>query len=562
MKELEGLIEEELARFRVPGAAVAVVKEGEVVIAGGFGYRDAEQQLPVTDQTLFPIGSTTKAFTASVIGSLVDEGLVEWDRPVREYLPGFELNDPFATQALTLRDMLSHRSGLPRHDSMLLMYGSGAMTRAELVNRIRHLPLSKTLREKWQYNNLLYMTAGYLVEVLTGDTWEEAVQKRLLDPLGMTNTNFSIAELQKSPDHSLPYSEEDGSIVEVPFRAIEMVGPAGSINSCAADLAQWLRLNAEQGQLDAGEIVSQHALKEVHEPVSVVPSDDPWEEIHGVGYALGWMIEDFRGHRVTWHTGGIDGFEAIVSFIPQQRVGVAVLCNRLPSFFPSALSYRVFEELLDLPPLPWGERYHERLQTFLAGGRETRERRRTGSKGTPPTHPLEDFAGSYVHPGYGRISFAVDGGELVADLHDLNLSLEHRHYNVWEGFESSLEFSVRFSFSSDLDGEISKVEADFEPTVDPIVFHKEPNPALSDPLFLEGLAGSYEFGSWTLQIDLKGDRLWANSPLFGTLELVPRLGLRFDAKGQGGVTFEFVLDDQEKVNEVVMDPIGVFVPVR
>ncbi len=563
MKELEVLIEEELARFRIPGTSVAVVKDGEVLLARGFGYRDTKQKLPVSDQTLFPIGSTTKAFTATVIGSLVDEGLVEWDRPVREYLPGFELNDPFATQALTLRDMLSHRSGLPRHDLMLLMYGSGALTRAEFVQRLRHLPLSKTFRQTWQYNNLLYMTAGYLVEVLTGDTWEVAVQKRLLEPLGMTNTNFSVTETQKSPDHSRPYSEKDGAIVDVPYRGIDIVGPAGSINSCSADLARWLRLNAEQGRVEGGEIVSEHALREIHEPVSVLPSEQlPWDEVNVVGYALGWMVEDFRGHRVISHDGGIDGFETTVSFIPKQRVGVAVLSNRLPSFFPGAIAYRIYEQLLDVSPLPWGERYHERLETFLAGSRETRERRRVGSKGTPPTHPLEDFAGSYVHPGYGRISFAVDEGQLVADLHDMDVTLEHRHYNVWEGFEYSLEVSVPFAFLTDFDGEIAKVEAVLEPTVDAIVFEKEPDPALSDPSFLRSLEGKYEFGSYTLEVDLQGSSLWATTPLFGTVQLVPRLGSRFDAKDHPEVRFEFVLNDEQKVREVVVEPLGVFAPVK
>jgi CubicO group peptidase (beta-lactamase class C family) len=557
-QQLERLIEEELARFRVNGAAVGVVKDGEVILSHGFGYRDVEQDLPTTDQTLFPIGSTTKAFTAAVIGTLVDEGLLEWDRPVREYLPSLELSDPVATQKLTLRDMLSHRSGLPRHDKLMLMYGSGGLARGELVKRLRHLQFNKSFREEWQYNNLIYMAAGYLIEVVAGQTWEEAVQERLLDPLGMTNTNLWVAELQKSDDRSLPYSEEDGNIVEVPYRPIEIIGPAGSINSCIADMSRWLQLHVRQGRTEAGEIVSESAMKEIHAPAIVIPSDAvPWEEVNLVGYALGWVVEDFRSHRVIWHNGGLDGFKTIISFIPKERVGVVVLSNRFPSFATEAIAYRVYEELLGLEPLPWGERYDEIQKATEAGTKQARAYRRSKAKEAPPTHPLSDFAGSYRDPGYGRISFEVVDGKLVADLHDLQVSMEHRHYDVWDADVKVLDDSIPFAFYSDLDGEIARVEARMESSVDPIAFVKEPDPSLSDPAFLQRLTGTYEFAPYRLDVDLKGSILKASGPALGSFELVPRLGLRFEVKGQAELRLEFVLDGEGPASELVIEQIGV-----
>jgi CubicO group peptidase (beta-lactamase class C family) len=559
MPHLETLIEEELDRFRVNGAAVAVVREGEIILAGGFGYRDVEQKLPVTEQTLFPIGSTTKAFTASVIGTLVDKGVLEWDRPVREYLPSFELSDPVATKELTLRDMLSHRSGLPRHDKLMLMYGAGGITRAELVERLRHLQFNKSFREAWQYNNLIYMAAGYLIEVVAGLTWEKAVEERLLKPLGMANTNLSMAELQKSDDHSLPYSEMNGEIVEVPYRSVEIIGPAGSINSCIADMARWLRLNTDPGGTEEGSIISETALKEIYSPAIPLAGDAvPWEEVNLVGYGLGWVVEDFRGHRLIWHNGGLDGFKTYMAFLPKQKAGVVVLSNKFPSYAPEGIAYRVMEQLLGLDPVPWGERYRELEQIAEAGTQEARAFRRSKAKSSPPSHPLGDFAGTYTHPGYGRISFAVDEGQLVPDLHDLRVTMEHRHFNVWVVQEQLLDESIPFHFISDIDGEIAKVEARLEPTVDPIVFEKEPDPRMSDPQFLQRLAGTYEFASWNLDVKLAGDTLKATSPVLGSFALVPRLGLRFVAKDQLDMRFEFVLGEDGTAKEVVVDAVGVF----
>ena len=559
MTELATLVEEELARFRVPGAAVAVVKDGEVVLARGFGYRDADKESPVTQHTRFPIGSTTKAFTAAAVGTLVDDGVLEWDRPVREYLPGFQLNDPVATRDLTLRDMLSHRSGLPRHDHLMLMYGGGGLSRAELVARLQHLAFNKSFRAEWQYNNLIYMAVGHLIEIVAGQTWEAAVQQRLLDPLDMTHSNFSIAELQKADDHSLPHTERAGEILEVPFRSIEIIGPAGSINSCIADMSEWLRLHTEQGRIEGGDILSPAALKEIQSPAIVMPADAiPWEDVNLVGYALGWVVEDFRGHRHIWHNGGVDGFKTIVSFIPEKRIGVCVLSNRFPSNGPEVIAYRVLEELLGLDALPWGDRYLKLQEAAASGSEDTRAHVRARSKGTPPTHPLEDFAGSYVHAGYGRISFAVDGDELVADLHDLHVTMKHRHYNVWDAHERSLDISVALSFGTDVDGEITSVEADLEPTVPPIVFRKEPDPRLSEPDFLSMLTGTYASGPYELTLDLKETVLYASGPMFGSFELEPRLGTRFVAKGHQNLRFEFVLEGEGLAPEMVVEGIGVF----
>ena len=561
MPELKDLIEEELERFNVPGVAVAVVHDGEIVLSKGFGYRDAERALPVTDHTLFAIGSCTKAFTSTLVASLVDEGLLEWDRPVREYLPGFELTDPNASRALTLRDMLSHRTGLARNDMMLLMHGHGELSRAELVDRLRFLPFNKSFRDGFQYNNLLYMTVGFIIEVVTGDTWEEAVQHRILDPLGMDDTNFSIVDLQKADDHSLPYSKIDGAVVEVPFRGIEMIGPAGSINSCVADMTSWLLANLDGSRTAKHRIVSEDGLKQVRTPAVVIPDElSPWPEKATTAYALGWRLENHRGHNVLSHTGGIDGFSAIVTLVPSESLGIVALSNLNACSAVLAIPDRIIDETLGLDPLPWGERHHELDHSLDAGGDDAREFNTARSKGTPPTHPLDDFAGSYTHPAYGRISFAVDDGELVADLHDLSVTLHHRHYNVWDAHETTHDEWIPMMFVMDLHGEIAAVEIRFDVTVAPFVFAKDP-PTFSREQ-LEMLAGRYSSGPMTLDVEVVGTRLAASSSLLGAMQLLPSRGLRFQTKEHAGITVEFITGDDGVAEQAVLEDIGIFERVR
>ncbi len=473
METIRNIVARELERFGVPGAGVGVVGHGDVLLQEGFGLRSIDARLPVTEETLFPIGSTTKALTATVLATFVDEGRIRWDQPVRDYFPAFRLHDPIATQEVTLRDMLSHRTGIAGHEMLMFMYGRGEMSRGELVDRLRHLPFSRGFREEFQYNNLIYMVAGYICEVITGLTWEETVAERLLQPLGMDATNFSIDELQKVDDHSRPHASRGGRTGEVPYRAIEIAGPAGSINSNVADMTRWVQMNLNEGRFADKQVVSADSLRELHKPAVVMPVDMPWEETKLVGYGLGWVVEDYRGHRVVWHNGGIDGFKSVVSLVPGQRLGVVVLANRFPSEAPETIAYRIVDELLGLDSIDWGRRRSELEIASAAAAEKQRVSRREQTKDdAPPTHPLSAFAGEYDHPGYGRISFEVMDGKLVADLHGLKVRMEHRHYNVWDAHEDAHEMVVPFVFQIGSDGDIDRVEAELEPQVDPIVFRR------------------------------------------------------------------------------------------
>jgi len=326
LKGFPEFVEKAMKGWKVPGLAISIVKDGKVVFAEGFGFCDVKKGLKVTPQTLFAIGSSSKAFTATAMGILVDECKLDWDNPVREYLPSFKLKDLFAAERMTHRDLVCHRSGLPRHDA--IWYGASA-NRKELFNRLAYLEPSKDFRTIFQYQNLMFMTAGYLVGQIAGKTWEKFVQERILNPLGMNDGNFSVEDSKKAPDFALPYMEKKDKVIEIPFRNIDAVGPAGSINSNVMDMAKWVLLNLNKGKHGEKQIISEASLKQIHSPQMVMgemfPGFEKYNELFYDNYGMGWMITFYKGHLLLHHGGGIDGFTALVSFMPRDNMGIVVL---------------------------------------------------------------------------------------------------------------------------------------------------------------------------------------------------------------------------------------------
>jgi CubicO group peptidase (beta-lactamase class C family) len=302
----DALVNQALADFQVPGLALVIVRDGQMVMSRGFGYRDVARRLPVTTQTLFEIGSSTKAFTVMLLGQLVDEGRLDWDEPVRTWLPDFGLRDPMATEQMTPRDLVTHRSGLPRHD--LVWYNSPA-DRPELFRRLRHLEPNKGLREEFQYNNLMFMTAGYLTERVTGQGWEEQVRARIFQPLGMTHSLFRVSDLARDPDACLGYQLKQGLITTIPYRDIVNVAPAGAIKSCADDMTKWLL--AQLGGTGGGRSrAGRHAQ-------GCTPrrwrSPRPRRSRSArLNYGLGWFIQ-LETSRCTM---ALDSFSALVTLFP------------------------------------------------------------------------------------------------------------------------------------------------------------------------------------------------------------------------------------------------------
>jgi CubicO group peptidase (beta-lactamase class C family) len=561
VESVERFVAEQLAAWEVPGCAVAAVHGGQVQLAGGWGLRDREAGLPVTPDTLFAIGSVTKAFTATTVGALVDEGLLEWDWPLRDYVPGVRLHDPIVSDRLTVVDLLSHRSGLPRHD--LTWVGQPARSRADIVRSLRFLPLSRDLRQEFQYCNLGYVAAGYIVEALSGVAWEDFVRDRLLGPLGMGRSNLSVDEMLADGDHAAAYSRRDGVIVPVPQRPLPAVAPAGAINSSAADMARWLLVQLAAGQLDGATVMSAGTAKRQLTPHMLMPGGEELPGLTQFAYGLGWSIGRYRDHKLAMHSGGIDGFTTHCMLLPDDGAGVVVLTNTSASAMHLVVACRVLDELLGAEPLDVYGFLKPRFDAVMAGANQAKTARRV-VPGAPAARPLSAYAGQYEHPGYGTLTIVVDADVLRPSLGTMDLSLVHRHYETFdltwrEVGDQPAVFPV--TFLAGPDGDVNALTVQFEPLVEPLHFARRPDTLGTKAL--RQLCGTYAMGPIEIVVAWRGERTLTVTPPGGQpLDLEPTGGLRFGVKDQPAVSAEFELGDDGKVSRLVVQPLGIFLPAK
>src|SRR5579859_2064747 len=552
--------------WKVPGVAVAIVKDGRVILAKGYGERDTQKHLPVTPQTLFAIGSITKSFTVSAMGMLVDEGKLDWDQPVREYLPEFKIYDPVASEHMTPRDLVTHRSGLPRHD---MLWYSSDFSRADLVRRLRYLEPSKDFRSTYQYNNLMVMTAGYLVGRVAGTTWEDFVRQHILVPLGMHSTDYSVTDSQKSADFAMPYQNAAGVVKDMPFHNVDRLGPAGSINSNVEDLAQYLLFHLSKGMHGQARLLSEDSENQMQSPQMVETSSERWREIGLLTYGMALNVSAYRGHKFVSHGGAIDGFTAQLSFMPQDNIGVIVLANldSNKNPVPIIVTYDAYDRLLGLDQTPWNRRFMDDELKSKQSEEEAKKQGFTERKpNTHPSHDLKDYLGEYENPGYGIVKIEPDGEGFKFSLNLLSSPLRHFHYDVFEVPPNPLDQmeKTKVMFFSDWNGDISSLSIPLEPHVKDIVFKRVPDMSMSTKSFLQPLAGQYLLGSITEKVSLEGDKtLFLIAPGQPRYELVPRRGLTFDVKGLSGFSVEFKKDESGAVTEAVFyQPDGTFVAKR
>jgi CubicO group peptidase (beta-lactamase class C family) len=563
VRQLGSFVDELLSDWATPGTAVAVAKDGEVVFCQGFGQRNLADELPVTTDTVFSIASCTKAICAASLAILVDDGKLDWDEPVRTYLPDFALFDSVATDRITPRDLVTHRSGLPRHDA--LWYGSG-LSREEMVRRLRYLEPTTDLRAVWQYQNLMYLTAGYLAGTIAGCTWEELVQRRIFEPLGMNDSAFSVTHAQQLPDHARPYLEVEGETKEIPFRNIDAIAPAGAIVSTIDDMSRWLLLNLNRGEVGGKRLISEAQMADLRTPRMVMPPTwNKYPESSLPAYALGWAVDSYRGHTTVAHGGNIDGFSSLVSLLPDDGLGVVVLTNKSSSPLPATITYTVFDRLLELPDLPWNERFKRDDAVLKAGASAGKDRASTDRvPDTTPSHPLADYAGTYEHPGYGRLLVEEKDGGLTVRFNALVGPLAHRHYDVFEHEFKQAGVIYPLTFAGDAVGDIVSVAVPVEPMVKDIIFAKQPPPAMLDERFLERLLGIYDFNGQPLTISWK-DRstLQVAMPGMPVAALAPRRGTEFRVEDRSGFRLEFALEESGPATRLVLiTPSGVFTVPR
>jgi CubicO group peptidase (beta-lactamase class C family) len=545
--------------WQLPGLAIAIVEDDEVIFSRGFGKRDLARDLDVTPRTLFAIGSCTKAFTTTALGMLVEEGKLDWDKPVREYLPTFKLHDPVATEQMTARDLVVHRSGLPRHD---LMWYNSHRTRQELFDRLRYLEPSKGFREVWQYQNLMYMVAGYLLEQISGQSWEDFIRERIFTPLEMTGSNFSVHASQQSDDFAMPYHKVKDEVEETDFFSdFEAIAPAGAINSNVEEMSKWMLLQLHRGKYRDRQIISEAQIAQLHTPqMMVLEQPRKYAELSYVSYAHGWMVTSYRGHLMVQHSGGIDGFSALTTLLPDDNIGIVVLTNMGNCPVHTIVTFNACDRLFGLNEIDWNERVKKDYDEMVAVMRKSREQNAADRiPDTHPSHSLDAYTGDFEHPGYGTIAVKQEGDHLALTFNDMAIPLTHHHYDIFEAAVERFDLYTKVSFATNVKGDIESLALTLEPAVPEIVFKRAPDRAMQEKSFLEQFVGEYATSGITLTVTLRGDKtLFASVPGQPDYELVPYKGTSFQLKDHPGFGVEFKRDDAGQVSAmIVRQPYGV-----
>lgn len=426
----DGFVAEVMAEWQLPGMAIAAVRGGELVLLAAYGERDPERGLPVTTETLFAIGSVTKTFTATGLAMLADEGRFDWDKPVRTYMPDFALMDPEASRRITPRDLVGHRSGLPRHD---VLWYARAFDRAELLRRLRYLKPTKKLRQAFQYQNLMFMTAGILAGRLAGTSWEDFTRQRLLAPLGMTATRIGLGAFLAAPEIALPYFPGEQGREAIDFRSTDQIGPAGAIYSNIEDMARYLRFHLGRGRFEGRRLLSrQGAVELLSEQVNLRRAGKP-RDYATEGYGLGFYLGRYRGQRVARHGGAIDGYLSRFTFMPEAGIGIVVLSNMSGGNpVPRIVALNLYDRLLGLEPLPWAEWRRAADQRRKARGKPAKPPIGPVENARTPSWPLAAVAGRYQHPAYGVIRIELKAGALSGRFNDIGFELVHHDGDTWQ----------------------------------------------------------------------------------------------------------------------------------
>ena len=560
---LDQFIPAQMQKWKVPGLAIAIVQHKQVIYSHGFGVRDVKRNLSVTTKTLFAIGSITKSFTSVSMGILNDQGKLDWDKPVRQYLPDFQMYDPVASERMTPRDLISHRTGFAGHD---LAWYSSAFSREDLVHRLRFLQSNRDFRSGYHYNNMLVMTAGYIVGKVSGQGWEGFVKQRIFEPLHMASSNFFVLDSQKSADFARPYRKDEHSetINETPFYDIHSVGPAGSINSNVEEMASYAIFQLGEGKAGDQQIVSKSNLDLTHTSQVPMGGQPEFKELGARDYGMGWVVTSYRGHRMIWHNGGIDGFYALLTMLPDEDLAVIILTNLQDQPVPEVVAYHIFDHMLALDAIDWSGRFQELEQKQKAAEEDAKKTGVTNRKSaTHPSHELKDYTGQYENDGYGVLAIQSAGDHFSVTLNKISAPLQHYHYDVFEVPENTtwaLE-KIKLRFITNLDGDIDSVSVPLEPGAPEIIFTRTEQKLPREALF--PLAGEYVLGTTTVSVAVREEDLQLTVPGQPTYTLVRQKDLKFAIGGLSGFSVEFHKEPSGQVNELIFyQPDGTFIAKR
>ncbi|WP_196992300.1 serine hydrolase [Panacibacter microcysteis] len=563
-----------LKDWNAAGFAVAVVEKNKVVYAKGFGYSNVATKTPVTANTSFAIGSCTKAFTASVIGLLEKDGRLDIDKPVRDYIPEVKFYNNEMNNNITLRDMMCHRTGLPRHD--FSWYYFTTTSRDSMLKRIAFMEPTAGIRERWQYNNFMFFLQGVITEKLTGQSWEQNIKNSIFKPLGMDSATVSIDEMVKQQNIAVGYGLKNDSVIKkLDYYHINAMAPAGSINSSVTDMSKWLMLWINGGKYNGKEILSPAYVNAAISGQMVVGSALPAKDrpdLFFSDYGFGWFLSSYKGHYRVEHGGNIDGFSASTSFFPSDSIGIVVLCNQDGSPVPSIVRNVIADRMLGLKYFDWeSERKIAADKAREENKNATKAKTDNGTKAAPPTHALKDYEGLYNNKGYGTFEVVVKNDSLYAMPGSKTWWMKHVQYDIFtpvqmdaDGSFDSTENGTPLQFNMNLSGDIESVGITFEAALKPILFTRTPKAKEATKEELQQYEGEFDLNGITLKTYLKGDKtLHLFVPGQPEYELMPVDKDMFAIKILKGFKVQFKRNDQQQVTELLsIQPNGTFKAVK
>ncbi len=568
LKGLDSELEKVLKSLDETGFAVAIVEKNKVLYAEGFGYRDYENKIQVDANTLFAIGSCTKAFTSSILGLLNKEGKLDFEDSPIDYVKELRFYNAQMNDMITIRDLMSHRTGLPRHD--FSWYFFPTFSKDSLIARIQYHEPFTSVRNKYYYNNFMFLLQGVIGERITGNLWEDNIRSMFFEPLGMIRSNLSIEEMKEEENAAIGYLEGHK---ETDYYKIAGMRPAGSINSSVNEMSKWLITWINGGKYGDKEILPASYVREAISSQNVMDARLPMDDrpgLHFANYGFGWSLSSYKGHYRVEHGGSIDGFQASAVFFPSDSVGVVILANQGGSSIPSIARNIIVDRMLEVEKTDW-------LKIALKDIKEAKKTQIEAKKmftsnkkeGTKSSHFLEEYVGNYTNLGYGTIELIVENDSLFAISPYLKLWLNHYHYDTFQPVEvvdgkvdmdiSYNEFLVTFSANGQ--GDIESLSAHFEPAIEnPIVFDRKLNKIDVDKETLEKYVGNYELSADIIvNTYIKGDVLYVFVPGQPEYELYSIATDKFAFKILDGYKLEFKIDNKGKVIEIsFIQPNGIF----
>lgn len=553
IESLDAFIENTQKSLQVPGVAVGILYNNEVVLAKGYGLRDVAKNLPVTTQTLFRAGSITKGFTGFCLGMLVDENHFNWLDPVSQHIPNFQLKNPETSTQITLKDYLTHTSGYLPHDAI---WFNANYSREELIYKMRYIEPNYPLKSQFCYQNIGYSVAANVAEVILSQNWESIMQERVFDPIGMKNSTFCMNQMLQNENFSWGYCDHQDTQRKAPMMSIQTINPAGGINTNLDDLLLWGQVLLDKGssflQPDTWETMTsaQVPANILSKNIVFGQNELPFTE----SYGLGWLIIDYKGEKIVCHPGNMIGYSSLLLCVPDKNFYAVILTNKNHTPLPYLLGVTILEKMLDLPSKDWIDTYAH-YQNLLQQNMPHVE----PPANTPCSHPIGDYLGSYAHPGYGAVEVYEENETVYVYYNGLSIPLKHNRYNL---FSTDPAYSIlvlqglRFLFQENINGDIDTLRIPFEQEGAHILFSKQIS---YDSRYLDQFVGTYKYQRFPFAVEKKDRSLLLKTPGFSSnFELIPYKKCLFLVKGWENYFVEFILDDNQEISGIKLTQPGGF----